>query len=145
MVLVRVERKGVNFGEISSAPQGVGERGGGAMQKRSSRTVPLVMLRRFLGATICSIAITSLFFVHVHVSPSPTHDDHKFNDKIPTVCELSPSSLSLCFLCTNKKKSVFLGFSLIVAAPLVLGNSVIFSNCICLCTRFCFLTFFFWV
>ncbi|KAE9609054.1 hypothetical protein Lalb_Chr08g0242181 [Lupinus albus] len=52
------------------------------MQKH--RTVPLGTLRRFIAATMCSISIMSLFLIHVHVSPSPTH--HKFNDKIPAVC-----------------------------------------------------------
>ncbi|XP_061353380.1 O-fucosyltransferase 7-like [Gastrolobium bilobum] len=87
------ERKGINFGEMNA---GQGERG--AMQKR--RTVSLGKLRRFLGATICSIAVTSLFFVHVHLSTSP--NDHKFNDKITTfhdrqswTQELAPPHLSM--------------------------------------------------
>ncbi|XP_027902708.1 O-fucosyltransferase 7-like [Vigna unguiculata] len=56
------------------------ERRGPMQQKR--RTVPLGMLRRFLAASIFSIVVTSFFFVHVHVSPSPTH--HNFSDKIPS-------------------------------------------------------------
>ncbi|KAG5034526.1 hypothetical protein JHK87_009436 [Glycine soja] len=50
------------------------------MQRRNNTVVPLGMLRRFLGASVFSIVVTSFFFVHVHVSPSPS--DHKFNDKI---------------------------------------------------------------
>ncbi|KAH1110709.1 hypothetical protein AAZX31_04G096900 [Glycine max] len=56
------------------------ERRGGSMQRRNNTVVPLGMLRRFLGASVFSIVVTSFFFVHVHVSPSPS--DHKFNDKI---------------------------------------------------------------
>ncbi|XP_019414520.1 PREDICTED: uncharacterized protein At1g04910-like [Lupinus angustifolius] len=50
------------------------------MQKR--KTVPLGILRRFMAATMCSICITSLFLVHVHVFPP--HNGHKFNDKFLT-------------------------------------------------------------
>ena len=44
------------------------------MQRRNNTVVPLGMLRRFLGASVFSIVVTSFFFVHVHVSPSPS--DH---------------------------------------------------------------------
>ncbi|KAF1871258.1 hypothetical protein Lal_00020050 [Lupinus albus] len=77
------------------------------MQKH--RTVPLGTLRRFIAATMCSISIMSLFLIHVHVSPSPTH--HKFNDKIPAIHdlqrwtrELTPPHLSKTLIATPKLK-----------------------------------------
>ncbi|XP_057424541.1 O-fucosyltransferase 7-like [Lotus japonicus] len=58
-------------------------------QKRSSSSrnvnVPLGMLKRFIAVTVCSMVVTSLFVVHVHVSPSPTYY-HTFN--IPTLRDL---------------------------------------------------------
>ncbi|XP_020202130.1 O-fucosyltransferase 7 [Cajanus cajan] len=79
----------------------------GLMQRR--RTVSLGMLRRFLAATIFSVVVTSFFFVHVHVSPSPT--DHKFNEKIPSfhdpqswTRELAPPHLSMAPLSVSKMK-----------------------------------------
>ncbi|CAJ1974077.1 unnamed protein product [Sphenostylis stenocarpa] len=67
------------------------EKTGPMQQKR--RTVPLGMLRRFIAASIFSLVVTSFFFVHVHVSPSPT--DHKFNDKIPSFYDPQSWTLEL--------------------------------------------------
>ncbi|KAH1125117.1 hypothetical protein GLYMA_06G101200v4 [Glycine max] len=85
------------------------ERRGGSMHRRNKTVVPLGMLRRFLAASIFSIVVTSFFFVHVHVSPSPT--DHKFNDKIPSfrdpqswTRELAPPHLSKAPLSVPKLK-----------------------------------------
>lgn len=85
----------------------------GPMQQKR-RTVPLGMLRRFLAASIFSIVVTSFFFVHVHVSPSPTH--HNFSDKIPSVCLFS---LFFCsFFSQKKKKKTFLGLCIILSSSL---------------------------
>lgn len=76
------------------------------MQRRNNTVVPLGMLRRFLGASVFSIVVTSFFFVHVHVSPSPS--DHKFNDKILSVCLFSLSFLCFTlFFRRTKIKSLF--------------------------------------
>lgn len=97
------ERKDINnSGESRGMP---------IMQRR--RAVPLGMLRRFLAATICSLAVTSLLLVHVHVpsSHSHSHSHHSyFNDKFPTVCLSSFILLSSSFICsytTYPKKTFF--------------------------------------
>ncbi|AES73087.1 auxin-independent growth promoter-like protein [Medicago truncatula] len=70
---VRGRKSIINLGEFSVLPKG-------SMQKR--RKVSLaILIRRFLGAIILSITITCFFFVHVHVSTSPT-DPNNFNEKI---------------------------------------------------------------
>ncbi|KAK2391471.1 O-fucosyltransferase [Trifolium repens] len=57
------------------------------MQKR--RKVPFsILLRRFLGATVFSIAISCFFFVHVHESTTSPTDHNKFNEKIHTSRDL---------------------------------------------------------
>ncbi|KAI4307427.1 hypothetical protein L6164_030618 [Bauhinia variegata] len=78
------------------------------MQRR--KWIPLVLLRKVLTASICSIAFLALFSVHVHVVPSSK--DGKFNDKIHTshdtqswTRELVPPHLSKAPLPTPKLHS----------------------------------------
>lgn len=113
-----IERKGANFGVLQSR---------GAMQKRRKVPLGILLRRRFLGATICSLIVTFFFFLHVHVSPSPIHHS-KFSDKIAMVCFLLP--YSLCFFRPKKIR-----FSLLFRW---FWNAPLFSLC---CTRFLFFIF----